>query len=477
MRTNRSTRIACASALVAALVAGLLAAVPAPVRADEPAAGGQAQEAVVVEDVPAVEGEDPQAGPVEEPQEPALEAGAEEAVAADAGEQAEEAELETMAGPSVTYRVHAQTYGWLNWQTDGALAGTTGQAKRVEAIEIKVNNNGVAGGIRYRVHVQSYGWTDWKADGALAGTYGEAKRVEAIQIKLTGALASQYDVWYRVHTQGYGWLGWTKNGEYAGTQALAKRVEAIEIRLVKKGGAAPGSTTRPFVLGGMVSYRTHCQTYGWLGWAKNGASAGSEGLSKRVEAFEIRLVKKGGAAPGSTDNAFVKAGNHNIMGTSQTTVDQMVRCFNATGYSYPSAALGKGGAPTIRDFCQILYEEAQAEGVRAEVVFAQAMLETAWLRYGGDVKISQFNFAGLGATGNGEPGNSFSSVRMGLRAQVQHLKAYASTAPLNNTCVDVRFGYVQRGCAPTVEQLSQRWATGADYGNNIISVMNNLLKA
>ncbi|MBQ7991669.1 MAG: hypothetical protein IJ252_01440, partial [Solobacterium sp.] len=44
--------------------------------------------------------------------------------------------------------------------------------------------------------------------------------------------------------------------------------------------------------------------YGWLGWAKNGESAGSgEGL--RLEAIEIRLVEKGGPAPGTTENPYI----------------------------------------------------------------------------------------------------------------------------------------------------------------------------
>lgn len=74
-----------------------------------------------------------------------------------------------------------------------------------------------------------------------------AKRLEAIQIQLTGEITNKYDVYYRVHAQSYGWLGWAKNGESAGTEGKAKRLEAIEIKLVKEGGAAPGSTNKAFV--------------------------------------------------------------------------------------------------------------------------------------------------------------------------------------------------------------------------------------
>ena len=168
---------------------------------------------------------------------------------------------------------------------------------------------------------------------------------------------------------------------------------------------------------------------------------------------------------------------YNIMGTSSVNVNQMVAYYNAHA-AYP-AFYANSDAPDIRTFCQIYIEECNAEGIKAEVAFCQAMLETGFLKYGGDVSISQYNFAGLGATG-GVPGLSFSSVREGVRAQVQHLKAYASTEPLNNACVDPRFGYVTRGNAPYVEWLGMKenpngygWASAQNYGytikNNYIS--------
>ena len=112
-----------------------------------------------------------------------------------------------------------------------------------------------------------------------------------------------------------------------------------------------------------------------------------------------------------------------IMGSSETTVDQMVRYYESSGNTYPSKDLGKGGASTLREFCQIYYEEAAAEGVKAEVAFAQAMKETAWLKFGGIVKIEQFNFAGIGAEDGNEKGQAatFADVRTGIRAHVQHL--------------------------------------------------------
>ncbi|MDO4183427.1 MAG: GBS Bsp-like repeat-containing protein, partial [Coriobacteriia bacterium] len=166
---------------------------------------------------------------------------------------------------------------------------------------------------------------------------------------------------------------------------------------------------------------------------------------------------------------------YTIMGASSATAAMMVARYNQMGKPYPSAALSRGGAGSIEEFCTILYEEAVAEGVKSEVVFAQAMHETGWLQFGGDVSVEQFNFSGIGATGGGVPGNSFSSVREGLRAQVQHLKAYASTAALVNPVVDPRFTYVTRGCAPTVEDLGGRWAAGGGYGDALRYQISQLL--
>lgn len=163
---------------------------------------------------------------------------------------------------------------------------------------------------------------------------------------------------------------------------------------------------------------------------------------------------------------------YKIMGTAEATAEKMISYFKATKKEYPSEALGKGGASTIEEFCKIVESEAQAEGVKAEVVFAQAMVETGWLKFGGDVKIEQFNFCGLGATGNGAAGNSFPDVRTGIRAQVQHLKCYASDQPLNQECVDPRWGNWLRNKATSVQALSGKWAADKNYGNKLMAVID-----
>ena len=174
-------------------------------------------------------------------------------------------------------------------------------------------------------------------------------------------------------------------------------------------------------------------------------------------------------------------GQYPIMGKSDITLEQMVRFYNQSGKEYPADILGEGGAPDIETFCQIYIEEAETEGIRPEVAFAQTMKETGWLQYGGDAKITQFNFAGLGTTGGGVAGNSFSDVREGVRAQIQHLKAYATEEALQTACVDSRYSYVVKGCAPYVEWLGQQenpdgygWATAENYGYDIVEMINEM---
>ena len=109
-------------------------------------------------------------------------------------------------------------------------------------------------------------------------------------------------------------------------------------------------------------------------------------------------------------------------------------------------------------------------------MFCQAMKETGWLRFGGSVKPDQCNFAGLGAVDSSAAGAVFPDVRTGIRAQVQHLKAYASTDVLVNPLVDGRFNLVPRGCAPMLAALNGRWAVpGSGYGQSIYSMIRSLV--
>ena len=113
----------------------------------------------------------------------------------------------------------------------------------------------------YCLLLPDIGWQGWQSNGAISGTSGQSKRLEAIQIKLTGELVNKYDIYYRVHAQEFGWLDWAKNGESAGTAGYSYRLEAIEIKLVDKGGKAPGLTEKPFKQH-YISYSTHVQDIG-----------------------------------------------------------------------------------------------------------------------------------------------------------------------------------------------------------------------
>ncbi len=184
---------------------------------------------------------------------------------------------------------------------------------------------------------------------------------------------------------------------------------------------------------------------------------------------------------GEQAEEVIADGQYPIMGKSSVTVDQMVEYFKSSGEQYPKEALEKGGADSIETFCQMYYDEAVAEGVRPEVAFVQTMKETGWLQYGGDASIEQFNFAGLGTTGGGVAGNSYPDVRTGIRAQIQHLKAYATADALSQECVDDRYEYVTKGCAPYVEWLGQQenpegygWATADNYGYSIVDMISKL---
>ncbi|MCL2186459.1 MAG: glucosaminidase domain-containing protein [Treponema sp.] len=119
-------------------------------------------------------------------------------------------------------------------------------------------------------------------------------------------------------------------------------------------------------------------------------------------------------------------------------------------------------------------DEAAFEGVNHDIAFVQMCLETGFLRFGGDVKREQNNFCGLGAIGNGEPGLSFSEPLLGVRAHIQHLKAYGSTEPLKGELINPRFRFVQRGRAPTYEGLAGTWAADKQYAEKIKSILNRL---
>lgn len=154
-----------------------------------------------------------------------------------------------------------------------------------------------------------------------------------------------------------------------------------------------------------------------------------------------------------------------IMGHGNTSLVQLITFLKSKN----SDALNR-----FPDLPKFYREEGNAEGVNFDIAFAQMGIETNFLRFGSIVKPEQNNFASLGGIGTSEGGATFSSARLGVRAHIQHLKAYASTEPLRQAEVDPRFRFVRRGIAPLLDQLSGRWTADTQYGTKILNGVRQL---
>lgn len=184
----------------------------------------------------------------------------------------------------------------------------------------------------------------------------------------------------------------------------------------------------------------------------------------RIRTFSARFFHKNGDL-----NEYMLA----IMGRPSVSSVQIAAYIKAKN---PSAA------HFADNLAQLYIEEGVYEGVRGDIAAAQAMLETGNLTFKGSaVTLDQNNFCGLGVTSNGIKGCSFKTMQDGVRAQIQHLKAYASKEPLINGCVDPRYTFVKRGCAPYVEWLGKKenpdglgWASGEGYGGKIRRILEEM---
>ncbi len=130
----------------------------------------------------------------------------------------------------------------------------------------------------------------------------------------------------------------------------------------------------------------------------------------------------------------------------------------------------KLGSELTEEFASIYIDEAKYEGINWDVAFIQMCLETGFLNYGGLVNDSQNNFCGLGSFDNRE-GASFPTIREGVRAHIQHLKAYSSTSDLNGELNDPRFHLVKRGSVIDVMGLAGTWAEDPEYGVKLTSLL------
>lgn len=129
---------------------------------------------------------------------------------------------------------------------------------------------------------------------------------------------------------------------------------------------------------------------------------------------------------------------------------------------------------TVPEIAKFYREEAAIEGVNHDIAFCQMCLETNFLQFGGTLKPEQNNFGGLGSLGGASESASFPTIQIGVRAHIQHLKAYASYEPLVQDIVDPRFEFVTRGIAPFVQQLSGRWSDDSTYGDQILALLRRL---
>lgn len=180
---------------------------------------------------------------------------------------------------SIAYQAHVQDIGWQDTVSDGITAGTTGRAKRVEALKINLlardgspfENDSIS----VQAHVSGIGWDAQPVgNGQVSGTVGQSRAIEAIKLTLSSNLSDTYDIWYRVHSANVGWLGWTSNGEPAGTQGYAYPIEAIQIKVILKnaqdapvhGDAFKDHAQEPPT----VSYRSHVSNVGWTSVVTNG---------------------------------------------------------------------------------------------------------------------------------------------------------------------------------------------------------------
>ncbi len=212
---------------------------------------------------------------------------------------------------------------------------------------------------------------------------------------------------------------------------------------------------------------------------KNNYTDLQQAFGNNLKSYYMHYIQNGKAEGRNAQSQIY----HSVITKSTTTVNQMVNYYNAKA-SYPSY-YGSADAADIRAFCQMYYEEATAEGVNPALAFCQAMKETGFLRFNGQVQIEQFNFAGMGVTDSTTNGDSYQNVREGIRAHVQHLKAYAVKNPtFANPVVDKRysswFAANRSGTAPYIEWLGISenpfgfgWATEKGYG---YSILNDYMK-
>lgn len=168
-------------------------------------------------------------------------------------------------------------------------------------------------------------------------------------------------------------------------------------------------------------------------------------------------------------------GYHSIAGEAVATAAQMVAYIKAKRPDVEQSVI---------DMIPLYLSEGETECIAGDIAFAQSCIETGNFAFPAEtcaVTLAQNNFAMMGVTATFAKGESFATPQIGIRAQIQHLKAYANSEPLGGECVDPRFHLVSRGSAPYVEWLGQPdnpqgkgWATAKGYGARILAVLADI---
>ena len=339
------------------------------------------------------------------------------------------------------------------------------------SIKVGVNVTGKTDGLKYKFVWHKVG-ADWSTSNW--GVIGQDLTSPSVTWTLPSA--GEYEIYadvidsngYISSTSKYKVVNWSL--ESIDVSGDARCGKPLELQ-AKVSGDASG-----------LKYKFVWEKGGWAKWGvaqQPSASSSCEWTPTEPGDYTVYLdVIDGEQAKHLTRKVMV--GGTPIMGSLTSSAESMVRLYVSTGHTYPSAVYASKGASSIAEFCNQVVLAASSEGVRPEVVFAQAMLETGWLQFGGSVSADQCNFAGLGATGAQVGGARFDNVYQGLLAQSQHLKGYATRLPLNNPCVDPRYqllvdrGYLGR--ASCLEDLNGLWAVPGDsYGQRIAQIIDRLI--
>lgn len=281
--------------------------------------------------------------------------------------------------------------------------------------------------------------------------------------------------------------GWHGGGAVNNTHIGIEMTEPATIRYTKGANweeTADGTNTREHVL---LVYKQAVELFAYLcmeyslnpledGVIISHAEGHKRGIASNHADVEHLWCKFGLSMKQFREDvkSFMEQGSSDdgtsIMGKATASVEQMQEYIKKVN---PSVA------ESVIKMIPFYLSEGEKEGIRGDVAFAQSCLETGNFGFKGSaVTLEQNNFCGMGVTRNGMKGNSFATPQAGIRAQIQHLKAYASTEELTEECIDPRFSYVKRGCATYVEWLGQKenprglgWATGKDYGKKILTIL------